>query len=84
MHELLFYDESSFGKILQTFKRYAISQKIEIIDSKDPLAQLETSKSNTEDFFKDLSGEIKCFKYQVKINNESSVNQTQRKWRHKI
>ena len=84
MHELPFYDESSFVKLLQTFKRYAISQKIEIIDSKDPLAQLETSKSNTEDFFKDLSGEIKCFKYQVKINNESSVNQTQRKWRHKI
>ena len=67
MRELPFYDESIIVKISQTFKRYARSQKIEIIDSKDPLAQLETNKSNTEDFFKDLSGEIKCFKYQITV-----------------
>ena len=67
MRELPFYDESIIVKISQTFKRYARTQKIEIIDSKDPLAQLETNKSNAEDFFKDLSGEIKCFKYKITV-----------------
>ena len=43
-HELLFYDEVSVMKISQAFRRYARSYKIEIIDSKNPLAQLEASK----------------------------------------
>ena len=38
-----------------------------MIYSKDPLAQLETSKSSTDDLFKDLSDEIKGFKYQTMV-----------------
>ena len=35
--------------------------------SKDPLAQLEASKSSIKDFFKDLLNEIKGFKYQITV-----------------
>ena len=61
------YDQLSVVKISKTFKRYAKSYKIEIIDSKDPLAQLEASKSSIEDLFKDLLNEIKSFIYQITI-----------------
>ena len=44
LHELLFYDEVSVIKISQASRRYARSYKIEIIVSKNPLAQLEASK----------------------------------------
>ena len=67
LHELPFYDELSVAKIPEAFKRYARSYKIKIIDSKDPLAQLEASKSSTEDLFKDLLNEMKGFKYQMTV-----------------
>ena len=41
LNELTFYDELSVVEISKTFKRYARSYEVEIIDSKDPLAQLE-------------------------------------------
>ena len=58
LHELPFYDELSVVEISQAFKRYTRNYKIEIIDSKDPLAQLEASKSSIEDLFKDLLDEM--------------------------
>ena len=67
LHELPFYDELSVVEISKAFKRYAKSYKIEIIDSKDPLAQLEASKSSIEDLFKDLLNEMKGFKYQITV-----------------
>ena len=54
LHELPFYDELSAVEISEALKRYARSYKIEIIDSKDPLVQLEARKSSIEDLFKDL------------------------------
>ena len=39
-----------------------------MIDSKDSLAQLQDSKSNIEDLFKDLSNEIIGFKYQITVS----------------
>ena len=59
MHELPFYDEFSIEKISKAFKRYAKRKRIEIINPKDPLAQLETSKSSIKDLFKDLLDENK-------------------------
>ena len=67
LHELPFYDELSIDKISKAFKRYARSYKIEIRDSKDPLAQLEDSKSSIKDLFEDLLDEIKGFKYQITV-----------------
>ena len=40
---------------------------MEIIDLKDPLDQLEASKSSTEDLFKDLLKEMKGLKYQITV-----------------
>ena len=42
-------------------------QGVETIDSKDPLAQLEASKSSIEDLFKDLLNELNHFKYQITV-----------------
>ena len=65
LHELPFYDRLSIEKISKGSKRYARSYRIKIIDSKDPLVQLEAGKSNIKDLFKDLLDEIKGFKYQI-------------------
>ena len=44
-----------------------MSYKIEIIDRKDPIVQLEASKSSINDFFSDLSNEAKGFTYQITV-----------------
>ena len=62
LDKLPFYDELSVKQISKAFKRYAESYKIEIIDSKDPLVQLEVGKSG---LFRDLLDEIKNFEYQI-------------------
>ena len=67
-HELPFYDELSVVEISNAFKKYARSYKVEIIGSKDPLAQLEASKSSIKDLLKDLLNEMKDFKYQKVVN----------------
>ena len=63
LDELSFYDELSVAEKSKAFRRYARSYKVEIIDSKDPLAQLEASKSNIEDSFNYLLNEMKQFCY---------------------
>ena len=41
--------------------------KVEIIEKKDPIVQLEASKSIIKDFFSDLLNEPKGFKYQITV-----------------
>ena len=65
LHDFPFYDELRIKQISKEFKGYARSYKIEIIDSKDPLAQLQASISSIQDLFKDLLDEIEGFKYQI-------------------
>ena len=67
LHEFSFYDALSIVKRSQEFRRYERSYEIDIIDSKDPLAQLEASKSSIKNMFKDLLDEIKGFKYQITV-----------------
>ena len=67
LHELPFYDELSITEISKAFKRYARSYKVEIVDHKDPLVQLQASKSSIKDLFKDLLNEMKGFKYQITV-----------------
>ena len=62
-----FYDELSVVEISKAFRRYARSYKVEIIDLKDPLGQLEASKSSIKDLFKDFLKEMKGFKYQITV-----------------
>ena len=42
-----------------------MSYKVEIIERKDPIAQLEASKSSIKDLFNDLLYETKDFKCQI-------------------
>ena len=42
-----------------------MSHKVEIIEKKDPVKQLQASKSSIKDFFSDLLNETKGFKYQI-------------------
>ena len=67
LQELPFYDELSIVKNSNAFSGYARSYKVEIVDKKDPLVQLEISKSSIEDLFKDFLNEIKGFKYQITL-----------------
>ena len=41
--------------------------KVEIIERKDPIVQLEASKSSIKDLFSDLLNETKGFKYQITV-----------------
>ena len=67
LHELPFHNELSVVEISKAFRRYARSYNVKIIDTKDPLAQLEASKSSIEDLFKDFLNEMKGFKYRIKV-----------------
>ena len=67
LHELPFYDELSVVKKSNAFKGYVKSYKVEILELKNPLVQLEASKSSIKDLFKDLLNEVKGFKYQITV-----------------
>ena len=68
LNVLPFYNSLSIKEISEAFKRYAESFSIEIVDKKDPLMQLNSSKSSIKDLFKDLLHEMDGFKYQITIN----------------
>ena len=53
LHELPFYDELNVVEISKAFKGYARSYKVEVIEPKDLLSQLEATRSSIEDLFKD-------------------------------
>ena len=65
--ELPFYEQLSIIKTDQAFEGYAMSYKVEIIERKDPIVQLEASKSSIKDLFSDLLNETKGFKYQITV-----------------
>ena len=45
-----------------------MSYKVGKIEGKDPIVQLEASKSSIKDLFIDLLNETKGFKYQITVN----------------
>ena len=49
------------------FRGCAISYKVEIIEKKDLIKQLEAGKSSSKDLFNDLLNETKGFKYQITL-----------------
>ena len=63
--ELPFHDQRSIIKTDEAFSGYARSYKVEIVERKDPILQLEASKLSTKDLFSNLINEIKGFKYQI-------------------
>ena len=62
-----FYKLLSIIKTNQAFRGYAMSYRVEIIERKDPIVQLEASKSSIKDLFNDLLNETKGFKYQITL-----------------
>ena len=63
LSELPFYEELNVIKTKHAFKVYAISYKVKLV-KKNPIKQLEASKSS----IKDLCSETKGFKYQITLN----------------
>ena len=49
------------------FKWYAMSYQVELVEKKDPLIQLETSKTSIKNLFNDLLDKTKVFKYQITV-----------------
>ena len=54
--------------------------KVKIIVKKDPIVQLEASKSSIKDFFSDLLNETKGFKCQITV--KLLLKKTQAQWRN--
>ena len=65
--ELLFYEQLSVMKTDQAFKGYAISYKVEMIEKKNPIVQLEASKLSIKDLFSDILHETKGLKYKITV-----------------
>ena len=59
LSKLPFYEQLSVIKTNQAFRGYAMSYKVEIIERKYPIVQLEASKSSIKDLFSDLLNETK-------------------------
>ena len=59
LSELPFYEELGIVKTNHTFRGYATSFKVEIIEKKDPIDQLQVSKLSIKDLFSDRLNETK-------------------------
>ena len=67
LSQLCFYEELNVTKTNRVFKGYAMSYKVELIEKKDPIKQLEASKSSIKYLFSDLLNETKGFQYQITL-----------------
>ena len=59
LSELPFYEKQNLIKINHAFRGHATSYKVEIIESKDRIKQLEASKSSVKDLHSDLLNETR-------------------------
>ena len=75
-----FYEQLSAIKTNQAFRGYAMSYKVETIERKDRIIQLEASKSSIKDLFNDLLNETKGFKYQITV--KVLLKKMQAQWRN--
>ena len=67
LFELPLCEYSSVVRTNEAFRGYATTYKVELIDKKDPLSQLEASKSSIKDWFNDLLDEMNDFKYHLTV-----------------
>ena len=65
LSELPLYEELNVIKTNHAFRGYATSYKVKLFEKKDPIEQLEGSKSSIKDLLSDLLDETKGFKYHV-------------------
>ena len=67
MNELPFYKDFSVEEVGEAFKRYAKIYRVEIVDKKDPMIQLYSSKKCVVELFGEFLSEMKGFKYQITL-----------------
>ena len=67
LSELPFCEELNVIKTNHAFRGYATSYKVELLEKKDLIKQLEARKSSIKDLFSDLLNETKGFKYQITL-----------------
>ena len=65
LSELPFYEELNVIKTNHAFRGYAVSHKVELVEKKDPIEELEAIKSSTKELFSDLLNKTKGCKYQT-------------------
>ena len=86
LSELPFYEELNVIKTNHAFRGYAMSYKVEIIEKKDPIKQLEAIKSSIKDLFSDLQtlrlvlNKTRGFKYKIIL--KVMLKKIQTKWRN--
>ena len=67
LSERPFYKELSVIKTNHVFRGYTTIYKVKLAEKKDPIEQLEASKSSIKDLLSDLLDETKGFRYQVTL-----------------
>ena len=70
-------EQLSVIKTNHAFGGYAMLHKVEIIEKKYPIVQLEASKLSIKDLFRYLLNETKGFKYQITVKVLFKKIQTQ-------
>ena len=65
--ELPFYERLRLIKTDQAFTGYAMLYKVEIVERKDPIVQLEASKLSIKNLFSNLLNEMKGLLYQITV-----------------
>ena len=70
--ELPIYEELNVVKTDRAFKEYEMSYKLELVEKKYPIKQLEVVKLSIKGLFNDLLNKTKCFRYQItlKVNSK--------------
>ena len=76
LDEIPFYEQLSVTKTNQALRGYAMLYKVEIIERKVLIVQLETSKSSIKELISDLLNETKVSDY-----CKSFVKKIQAQWR---
>ena len=69
LSELPSYEELNLIKTNYAFRGYAVSYKVEIIEKKDPIKQLQASKSSIEYLFSDLLNKTEGFRHQITLKS---------------
>ena len=67
LKELPFYDDLDIVKNKTVFSVYLRTYKVEIVDKKDVIVELKSSKISIKELFKDLLVELKGFKDQITL-----------------
>ena len=66
--KLPIYEQLNVIKTNKAFRGYAMLHKVEIIERKVPIVQLEASKTSIKDLLSNVLNEIKGFKCQITLN----------------